>query len=187
MTMRVRSSVVAAVLMASVLPAVTERVSGQSGVQRAIQESRESTVEFGVTQGTNCLNPGSSDQITIVFSNQAAENLSPAAPVLGEDVVAEFSFSAGDIVHDRLMFRRMVRDRSFLDARFIRVVNLNGNGWCGGQLSLAIDGRQLLDKVSLSDRVGKAPGIQDWNREHWAKKSYWQKNLQELLRPARKQ
>jgi hypothetical protein len=174
-----------AAIVLSAIVAVTSRSAGQSGVQRAIQESRELVLDFEVTQGTDCRNPASNDQITIVFSNVPGDKISPSTSVLGEDVIAEFSFSARDLVNNRLVFRRRVRDRSFLDARFIRVVNLNGDGWCGGRLSLTVDGRSILARVSLSDRKGSGPGIQDWNRGNWASRCYWEKNLQALV-PAAK-
>jgi len=168
-----------------VLAGFTSRPAGQSGVQRAIQESRELVLDFEVTQGTDCRSPASNDQITIVFSNVPGDKISPSASVLGEDVIAEFSFSARDLVNDRLAFRRRVHDRSFLEARFIRVVNLNGDGWCGGLLSLAVDGRPVLRRVSLADRKGRSPGIQDWNRGNWATRCYWEQNLQPLISRAK--
>jgi hypothetical protein len=180
MSIRPRCYLAAAGLAAAFL-ATSSGLSGQSGMQRAIQQSRELALEFEVTQGSNCANPGSLDQITIVFSNQAAENLPPPPPALGDDVVAEFSFSARDFVKDRLLIRRRIRDRSILDARFIRVVNMNGDSWCPGQLSLTIDGRTLLKQVPMADRTGPASGLQDWNRNGWSKRTYWQKNLQTLL------
>src|SRR5262249_8528950 len=101
-------------LVAAAIGALAARPAGQSGVQRAIQDSREFVLEFTVTQGTDCRNPSSNDQITIVFSNVPSERITPGTAVLGEDVIAEFSFSARDFVRDRLVFRRRVRDRSFL-------------------------------------------------------------------------
>jgi hypothetical protein len=176
----------AAGLVAAAILSLAIGLSAQSGMQRAIQQSRDLALEFEVTQASSCVNPPSLDQITIVFSNQAAENLPPPPPALGEDVVAEFSFSARDIVKDKLTFKRRIRDRSFLDARFIRVVNLNGDSWCSGLLSLSVDGRMLLKRVSMGDRTGPASGLQDWNRNSWAKRTYWQKNLQPLLSPVGK-
>ena len=173
----------AAAVAGAIVLGITVGLSGQTGMQRAIQNSpREITLDFELTQGSNCNNPASNDQVTIVFSNQAAESLPPPPPALGDDVVAEFSFSARDVSRDnKISFRRRVRDRSILDARFIRLVNLNGDGWCAGQLSLSVDGRPMITKVSMADRTGPASGVQDWNRANWNKRTYWQKNLQVLL------
>jgi len=170
-----------AAALAAAFCAIASSASAQSGFQRVVQDSREFVIEFTVTQGTDCTTRGSNDQITIVFSNQSGDSVGPT-PALGDDVAAEFSFSARDLVNQRLQFRRRVRDRSFLDARFIRVVNLNGDGWCPGRLAATIDGARLFD-VALSPRKGRGTGgLQDWNRGNWAVRTYWEANLQQLLR-----
>jgi hypothetical protein len=149
-------------------------------MQRSVYDSREYELEFRVVQGQSCAGPASSDQITIVFSNVPGDKLAPSPSVLGEDVIAEFSFSARDIVNNQLTFRRRVRDRSFLEARYLRVVNLNDDGWCGDSLALAIDGRQVF-KTPINDHRGK--GIQDWNRSKWNERSYSEAALQKLVPP----
>jgi hypothetical protein len=183
------AAVTAMLVSIGVAPAAAQ----SAAVQRAIQEAREFVVEFDVSQGSDCENTKlgaavSKDQITIVFTNQAGDAGTAAPlPVLGEDILQEFSFSARDIRPDRhLRFKRRVRDRGFLDARFIRVVNLGGNGWCGGTLSLSLDGVSLLNAVPLTPRKGTAKnGIQDWNRANWGGRTYWETNLQNLLRKGR--
>jgi hypothetical protein len=164
--------------MRTFLAAIAIALVGQGALQRSIYE-RDYQLDFQVTQGTTCTGPSSNDQITIVFSNVPADKVTPTPAVLGEDVISEFSFSARDIVKNELVFRRRVRDRSFLDARYIRVVNLSGDGWCGGSLTLAIDGRRLF-KAPL-DQGSK--GIQDWNRSNWRERSYWEAPLQQFVPP----
>jgi hypothetical protein len=159
-------------------------IGGQSAaVQRALKDAREFVLDFDVTQGNDCGGSASSDQITIVFSNQSGDVRTAPMPVLGEDVLQEFSFSARDITSGRLRFRRRVRDRSFLDARFIRIVNLGAGAWCSGQLSLSVDNVAVLDRVALTPRKGQATaGLQNWNRANWSGRTYWEASLPPLLR-----
>ncbi|MGE3511124.1 MAG: hypothetical protein AB7N65_19805 [Vicinamibacterales bacterium] len=150
--------------------------------QQALSMSRGgSVVEFAVTQNNDCNNPGSNDQITILFSNAEVSATVPTS-VFGEDIVAEFSFSARD-ARTGLTFRRRVSDRSFLNARFIRVVNAGGDGWCSGFLSLTVDGRPILTKVPMFPRKGnQRNALQDWNRDQWAGKTYWETTLASVRR-----
>src|SRR3954469_16508822 len=60
----------AAGLAAAAILSLAIGLSAQSGMQRAIQQSRDLALEFEVTQASSCVNPPSLDQITIVFSNQ---------------------------------------------------------------------------------------------------------------------
>lgn len=148
---------------------------GQASMQSLARVS--SVVEFTVTQNADCGNPGSSDQITVLFSSA---EVSPRVPpsVFGDDILAEFSFSAGDLVNGTLTFRRRTADRSFLNARFIRVVNAGANGWCSGTLTMIVDGRPVLSRVPMFPRKGNSRnGLQDWNREQWGGKTYWEAPL----------
>ncbi len=123
----------------------------------------------------------SADQITILFSNRPAPpDTGPPPPVVfGDDIVQEFSFSASDIVGGRLRFSRRVADRSFADARFVRVVNHGMDGWGGGTISISIDGNPVLSNVVMAPLKGDAArGIQGWNRRTWKARAYW-----ELERP----
>lgn len=163
----------------SLAAAADDRPAAQLAAQRAIAD-RENVVEFVLTQGRECSSPESADQITILFSNLSADV--PAAPplVFGEDIIREFSFSADDIANDKITFRRRVRDRAFLDARYIRVVNAGGDDWCAGTLSLTVDGARLLNGVPLGTKGGR--GIRNWNRGNWKARAYWEGSLQSLLR-----
>lgn len=152
---------------------VPSSVAAQLGSTAARSDS---VVEFTVTQNTDCNGPASNDQITILFSNAEVSQNMPM-PVFGEDIIAEFSFSARD-VKGALTFRRRVTDRSFLNARFIRVVNAGGDGWCSGFLSLSVDGRPILNRTPMFPRKGnQRNAIQDWNRDQWPGKTYWEAPL----------
>jgi hypothetical protein len=134
-------------------------------------------IEFTVTQNSDCSGPASSDQITILFSD---EMVSPTVPdaVLGDDILAEFSFSGRDLGRGSLTFRRRSSDRSFLNARFIRVVNTGADSWCSGFLSMVVDGRPFLTRVPMFPRRGiPSNSLQNFNREQWANKTYWEAPL----------
>ena len=190
----VAATVGAAITCIVLISVLTEsRGLAQRGV-----DTREFTLDFQVTQGSDCPGPNSNDQITILFSNQTTEAALPRI-VLGEDILQEFSFSARDLTiapsrgqsapasQRRIQFRRRVRDRGFLDARFIRVINTGGDGWCGGTLSMGLDGAPLLPTTPLVPRRGNpSNGIQDWNQDNWSNRTYWEGNLQMLLGSARK-
>jgi hypothetical protein len=156
-----------------------------SGALRAGARSGGPTsrVTFRVTQATRFASQ-SEDQITIFFSDKSWEGTAPPYPLFGEDVMQEFSFSAIDIDPKRpLTFTRVVHDLTFLDARYIRVVNHGSEGWDGGMLALTIDGRVIFDKVAMQPRKGDpAKGLQDWNRKKWDNRTYWEADLQEISR-----
>jgi len=135
-------------------------------------------VTFFLTQS-----PGSSssstDQITIVFANRSIEGQRPPKPFFGEDIVQEFSFSAADFVNNQLRFTRRVNDKSFLDARYIRVMNYGTDGWNGDQISLTVDGQEILRNVRLASRlIGDASkGLQNCNPRNWVGRTYWEAEL----------
>lgn len=165
------------------LAAADDRPAAQLAAQRAIAD-REAVVEFFLTQGRDCRSPDSSDQITILFSNMSAKDPAPPSLVFGEDIIREFSFSAADVRNDKITFLRRVRDRAFLDARYIRIVNAGSDNWCGGTLTLTVDKARLLDGVPIGIRGGT--GIMNWNRNNWKARAYWEGSLQSLLRPTKK-
>jgi hypothetical protein len=154
----------------------------QSAVQSQTLRAIGTRITFTVTQSSEFA-AGSKDQITIIFSDRSAGG--PPNPIFGDDILQEFSFSARDFVSGRnsLTFTRFVKDQSFLNARFIRVVNHGGEGWGGGTLSMLVDGQPVLDKVPLTPRKGAGgKGLQDWNRDRWSERTYWEQDLPKIIR-----
>jgi hypothetical protein len=136
-------------------------------------------VAFQLTQSSKTLAPTSDDQLTIVFANRSAESARPPRPFFGDDIVQEFSVSGVDFTGNQLRFTRRVGDKSFLDARFIRIVNYGSDGWDGETISLTVDGQEILRNVPLQPRRGGDPskGIQKFNPREWAARSYWEAEL----------
>jgi hypothetical protein len=161
----------------SVSGAPPDQSAGQAQIARAIG----TRITFIVTQSTEFA-AGSNDQITILFSDRSwAATTVPPTPTFGEDILQEFSFSARDFdgtSNNTLTFTRFVKDQSFLSARYIRVINHGVEGWGGGTISMSVDGQPILDKEPLQPRKGAGKkGLQDWNRGHWADRTYWEKEL----------
>jgi hypothetical protein len=157
----------------------------QSAVQSQTLRAIGTRITFTVTQSSESA-AGSKDQITIIFSDRSASGPAPPSPIFGDDILQEFSFSARDFASGRnsLTFTRFVKDQSFLNARFIRVVNHGGEGWGGGLLSMAVDGQPVLDRVPLTPRKGAGgKGLQDWNRERWSQRTYWEQDLPKIIKP----
>ena len=151
--------------------------SGQSAIQRRVQEY---LVTFEVTESPEKA-AASVDQITIFFSNRQLDTRSAPTLAFAEDILEEFSFSALDVAGGRLRFSRRVRDKSFLEARYIRIVNHGFDPWGGATLTMAVDGEPVLDRVKLTNRKGgTGTGILDWNRKSWARRTYWEGELQVL-------
>jgi hypothetical protein len=148
--------------------------------------SREALVTFEVRTASGRLGGGSTDQITIVFSNSKAPGplvVGAPRPLLGEDVIQEFSFSSRDLVNDQpFTFTRRVRDLTFLDARYIRVINTGTDGWAGEYLSITVDKNRILDRRTLYPRQGRQSegGIEKFNRGQWPDRVYWEADLQQL-------
>jgi hypothetical protein len=152
---------------------------------RAIAPEASHDITFEVRTAPGKLGSGTLDQITIVFSNSPADAPSPPRPILGTDVIEEFSLSGQDLVgNEPFKFTRRVRDLSFLEAKYVRVVNLGNDGWAGDYLSMWVDGRPILDRQSLYPRKpGKGEnGIEKFNRGRWFERSFWQGELQILRR-----
>jgi hypothetical protein len=135
-------------------------------------------VTFFITQSPGS-NSSSTDQITIVFANRSIEGQRPPKPFFGEDIVQEFSFAGSDFVNNQLRFTRRVSDKSFLDARYIRVMNYGTDGWNGDQISLTVDGQDILRNVRMAARlIGDASkGFQNCNPRNWAGRTYWEAEL----------
>jgi hypothetical protein len=137
-------------------------------------------VTFQFTQNSKAIAYSTNDQITVVFSNRSAEGPRAPRPLFGEDIVQEFSFSGKDFERDQLRFTRRVRDKSFLEARYIRVVNHGSDGWEGDRISLTVDGEEIFNNFPMSPRQGpqSSTGFQKFNASDWAARSYWEEDLQ---------
>ena len=135
-------------------------------------------VTFLITQNPKVLGATTTDQITILFANRSAGER-PTRPFFGDDIVQEFSFSGTDFVNNQLRFTRRVNDKSFVNAPYIRVINYGGDGWEGEQISLTVDGQEILRSVRMQPRLGGQPstGIQNFNPRNWATRSYWEAEL----------
>ena len=122
------------------------------------------------------------DQITILFSNTSSEQQrTPPHPLFGDDILAEFSFSGRDArAGSTLTLSRVVPDTSFLNARYLRVVNHGGDAWAGDSLSLRVGSRPLLDRQSMYPRrgAGAEAGIQKYNASQWYERVYWEVDFQ---------
>jgi hypothetical protein len=136
-------------------------------------------VTFRLTQNAKQIAPATNDQITIVFSSRSVEGPRPPRPLFGDDIVQEFSFSGMDFANGQLRFSRRVRDKSFLGARYIRVVNHGSDGWQGDRIWLTVDGEEILPGVSMTPRAGSDPGkgIQKFNPRDWRGRTYWEAEL----------
>jgi hypothetical protein len=141
-------------------------------------------VTFQITQNPTAFATASDDQLTIVFSNRSVEGPRPPKPFFGDDIVQEFSFSGTDFTANQLRFTRRVNDKSFLDARYIRVVNYGNDGWAGQQISLTVDGQDVLRNVAMAPRLGGDPtkGFQKFNPRDWSGRSYWEAELARFRR-----
>ena len=162
-----------------------EPVLAQSAGQRLLSDYQ---VLFQFTQDSRGVGGSSNDQITVIFSNRSAEGAAPPTPIFGEDILQEFSFSALDFANNQLRMSRRVRDKSFLDAKFVRVINHGDDGWAGTHITLTVDGEPVLRNVGLSPRRGRsaAGGIEKFNLKEWANRAYWEAELQPLRSASRR-
>ena len=151
----------------------------------AIAPETSYEVAFEVRTAPGKLGSGTLDQITILFSNSSAETSTPPRPILGPDVIEEFSFSGQDLVgNEPFKFTRRVRDVAFLDAKYVRVVNCGTDGWAGDYLSMWVNGRPILERQSLYPRKPgkKESGIEKFSRTQWFARAFWEGELQSLRR-----
>jgi hypothetical protein len=181
-----RTIIVSVVLALAVArDATTAGFQPQSPVQGRVQES---LVVFEVTEVRE-LDHETKGPVTIVFANRTFNSRTAFTPLMGDDIVAEFSFSGLDVPKDvtkPFRFSRRVKDTSFLDARFIRIVNQSTDGWSGNTLSIFVDGTPVLNRVSLFPRrkPGSATmtqiGLQACNRSTWATCVYWEEEMTKI-------
>jgi hypothetical protein len=165
-------------------PLLTDRPSAQSSSQRYVADYQ---VLFEFTEEAG---GSTEDQLTVVFSNRSVEGAAPPTPFFGEDILQEFSFSGSNIVRNQLRFSRRVRDKSFIDARYIRVINHGQDGWAGDKISLTVDGEAILRGVGMwPRRKAGGPGrgaIEKFNPREWPLRSYWEAELQQYRGAVRK-
>jgi hypothetical protein len=149
----------------------------------ALQYRPVYSVTFQFTQSSKAVAPTTDDQLTVLFSNRSAEGPVPPKPFFGEDIVQEFSFSGVDFVNNQLRFTRRVSDKSFLDARYIRVVNYGSDGWEGDRITLVVDGQDILRNVAMK-RIGPGAvkGMQKFNPREWGSRSFWEADLGQYRR-----
>ena len=139
------------------------------------------TFEFDQTTPTK-------DQIAILFSNATVDLRQPPKSPFGDGVVAQFVFSGREFPrpNSHVSFSRRVRDRAFLDCRYIRVVNPGTSPWSPTNISLTVAGQRVLNRVSMYPRKGVDPkgGIARWNRDDW-KPVFWETDLFRYTHPAK--
>jgi hypothetical protein len=155
--------------------------------QSAARPLADSLVVVELTQGDGVGTGGSTnDQLTVVFSTRSMDGaIRPPVPLFGEDILEEFSVSGRDFVRNQLRFTRRVRDKSFLSARYVRVINHGSDGWAGGTISLTVDDEPILRRVDLRPRrvapgnTNRNGGIEFFNAGDWQKRSFWELDLQQ--------
>jgi hypothetical protein len=169
---------------------VLDRVSAQGLSRRPVADYQ---VLFAFTQDAKKPNGSSDDQITVIFSNRSVEGPTAPVPLFGEDILQEFSFSAEDFAAtNSLRFSRRVRDKTFVEARYIRVVNHGSDGWAGQKISLTVDGEPVLSAVGMYPLRGNSPGqnapgmIERFNPREWRSRAYWEAELQQYRRAVKK-
>lgn len=159
-------------------------VPGAVTSQQTAKSQGSHTVEFEVVTGLTGLGGSSSDLLLIVFSDRSADTPKvPLPPLFGLDVLAEFAFSGRDAPPGRtLRFKRYVADVSFLNARFIRLVNQGSDGWAGETLSMTVNGKAIFDRLSLYPRKGSQArgGIEKFNIAEWRDRNFWEADLQRI-------
>ena len=142
-------------------------------------------VSFRITQNSKQSAHGTNDQLMVIFSTRTVEGTVPPRPFFGDDILQEFSVSGRDFQKDEVRFTRRVRDKSFVDAPYIRVVNYGENSWAGDRIWLTVDGEQILTGVPMAPRIGgqTSEPFTHFNPENWRRRNYWEGQLQRL-RPA---
>jgi hypothetical protein len=145
-------------------------------------------VLFEITQSDKELGGSTADQLSVIFSNRSVDGPAAPVPLFGDDILQEFSFSGRDFVNNRLRFSRRMRDTSFVEARFIRVINHGGDGWAGDTISITVDGKPILRGLSMFPRRTRTAGqnerggIEKFNPREWESRSYWELDRQQSQR-----
>ena len=117
------------------------------------------------------------DEITILFTNAPAGPTLQSRQPTEDRAEQQFSFSGRDYPKGLVTFSRRVPDSMFLNSRFIRIVNRGTNRWFPSTITMTVDGRRVLDKLSMYPRKGQDPkgGIERWGQPN---ASFWETDLQ---------
>jgi hypothetical protein len=178
-------------LLATIVGRLHVSVTTAEGGQAPSVQSRliGYQVAFQFTQDARQVAPATVDQITVIFANRSVEGTRPPRPFFGDDIVQEFSFSGMDFEGNQLRFSRRLRDRSFLDARYIRVINYGADGWQADKIWLTVDGEEILRGVTMTPRAGTEPskGLQKFNPRDWSGRTYWEAELAQFRKASRSQ
>jgi hypothetical protein len=178
-------------LLATIVGRLHVSVTTADGGQAPMVQSRliGYQVAFQFTQDPRQVAPATVDQITVIFANRSVEGPRPPRPFFGDDIVQEFSFSGMDFERNQLRFSRRLRDRSFLDARYIRVINYGADGWQADKIWLTVDGEEILRGVTMTPRAGTEPskGLQKFNPRDWSGRTYWEAELAQFRKTSRSQ
>jgi len=138
------------------------------------------TFEIAIKQQQNA---ETEDQLTIVFSDQSAESI--GFPDFGNSVIEEFSFSGYNFKNDKVFkFARKVRDLSFLNAHYMRIINHGSDGWHANKISLYLDEKLILQNINIYPNNGPKKSeyaIENFNDKYWDSRSYWEIDLQKTI------
>lgn len=141
------------------------------------------TITFEVTIKKQ-RNAETEDQLTIIFSDQSAESI--AFPDFGNSIIDEFSFSGYNFKNDKVFkFTRKVRDLSFLNAHYMRIINHGTDGWHSNEISLYLDNKLLLKSIKIHPNKGPEKSeyaIENFNDKYWNYRSYWEVDLQKTTK-----
>lgn len=168
-------------------PMVQSRLIGYQVAFQFTQNPRQTALRRSIARVDD--EPATDDQITVIFANRSVEGPRPPRPFFGNDIVQEFSFSGMDFEGNQLRFSRRLRDRSFLDARYIRVINYGADGWQADKIWLTVDGEEILKGVTMTPRAGTEPskGLQKFNPRDWSGRTYWEAELAQFRKTSRSQ
>jgi hypothetical protein len=134
------------------------------------------------------------DTVTIVFANSPADpRKAPSASApFGEGVVQTFSFpvQANSKISTHASYSTRVSNRAFLDARYVRVVNVGARPWNATNITLTVAGQRVLNRVAMYPRqasekkIDPKAGLAGWNPSAW-KPVYWETELFRYTHPAK--
>jgi hypothetical protein len=183
-------AIIGAAAATSAGPPVTQAQSAvqQNRPQQAAEKS-EKVITFFIRSAPAKPGGNSNDLITIQFSSSSAAVRQAPQPLFDRDVVAEFSFSAIDAQgRDPFKFQRLISDTTFLNSRFIRVINHGNDGWAGDSIAITMTDlvtrglTRILDQQSMYPRRGysRDGGIQSFNSLNWAQRTYWEADFQRI-------
>lgn len=113
------------------------------------------------------------DLLAIVFANQSDEKLE--FQDFGKAIAQEFKFLGSMAVKGvEFALNAKLRDRSFLDSEYIRIINYGSNGWVPEWISVELDGVEVLRADNIIPNKGTdrhRSKIQDYNQSYWEQKT----------------